>query len=122
MLSSEALVIWMFRIAMKEPIMAASTAIHTVALARLGSTASDLAKEAGSAAIEADGVRLDMARSIERGVGGNRVRNSRCAGGFGYARCLAARRRRARFDGRDHRHARPQCNQGIVAAVEYDPD
>ena len=33
MLSSEALVIWMFRIAMNEPIMAASTAIQTVVLA-----------------------------------------------------------------------------------------
>src|ERR1700722_17822900 len=33
-LSSEALVIWMFRIAMKAPIMAAVTEIQTVALAR----------------------------------------------------------------------------------------
>src|SRR5581483_10448522 len=36
MLSSEALVIWMFRIAMKAPIMAAITEIHTAALARTG--------------------------------------------------------------------------------------
>src|ERR1700686_3931581 len=102
MLSSEALVIWMFRIAMNEPIMAARTAIQTVALARLGSTASDLAGEVGSAAIEADGVRLDMARSIQRRICGNIVGYFRCAGG------LVARRNRARFDGRDHRHARPQ--------------
>ena len=38
-LASEALVIWMFRIAMNEPIMAASTATQTAALARLGSLA-----------------------------------------------------------------------------------
>ena len=44
MLSSEALVIWMFRIAMNEPIMAASTAIQVVALAR-----SDVVGEVGSA-------------------------------------------------------------------------
>src|SRR5471030_2248368 len=73
MLSSEALVIWMFRIAMNEPIMAASTAIQVMTLARLGSIASDLAEEVGSAAIEADGMGLDMARSIERGVCGNRM-------------------------------------------------
>src|SRR5277367_3220965 len=86
MLSSEALVIWMFRIAMNDPIMAASTAIHTVALARSGSTASDPVEEVGSAAIEADGVRLDMARSIEGRIGGNIVRDFRCAGGV---RCAA---------------------------------
>src|SRR3954463_9486288 len=57
MLSSEALVIWMFRIAMNEPIMAASTAIQVVALAR-----SDGAGEAGSADVETDGLGLDMAR------------------------------------------------------------
>src|ERR1700757_5023665 len=36
MSSSEALVIWMFRIAMKAPIIAARMAIHTVGLARSG--------------------------------------------------------------------------------------
>ena len=36
-LSSEALVIWMLRIAMNEPIMAARTAIQVVTLARFGS-------------------------------------------------------------------------------------
>jgi hypothetical protein len=45
MLSSEALVIWMLRIAMNEPIMAAMTATQTAVLARLGSMVarSDLA-------------------------------------------------------------------------------
>ena len=38
-LSSEALVIWMFRIAMNEPIMAARTAIQVRVLARFGSAA-----------------------------------------------------------------------------------
>jgi hypothetical protein len=38
------LVIWMFRIAMNEPIMAASTAIQVVAVAR-----SDVVGEVGSA-------------------------------------------------------------------------
>ena len=56
MLSSEALVIWMFRIAMNEPIMAASTAIQVMTLARSGSAIarSDGARGAGSADIEAD--------------------------------------------------------------------
>ena len=40
MLSSEALVIWMLRIAMNEPIMAARTAIQVAVLARFGSAAS----------------------------------------------------------------------------------
>jgi hypothetical protein len=57
MLSSEALVIWMFRIAMNEPIMAARTAIQVVTLARFGSTVRlDAAREIGSADIEAEGL------------------------------------------------------------------
>src|SRR5246127_1300339 len=63
-LSSDALVIWMFRIAMNEPIMAASTAIQVVALARFGLLAVgiDVAREVGSADIEADRLGFDMAR------------------------------------------------------------
>ncbi len=55
MLSSEALVIWMLRIAMNDPIMAARTATQTAVLARLGSvvTRSGIAMEAGSAGVEA---------------------------------------------------------------------
>ena len=57
MLSSEALVIWMLRIAMNEPIMAAETAIQVVMLARFGSVAGlDAAREVGSADIEAEGL------------------------------------------------------------------
>jgi hypothetical protein len=53
MLSSEALVLWMFRIAMNEPIMAARTAIQVVTLARFGSAiALDVAGEIGSAEID----------------------------------------------------------------------
>src|SRR5580704_15541554 len=65
MLSSEALVIWMLRIAMNEPIMAANTAIQVVMLARFGSIAvrSGPVRELGSADIEADGLRWGMARS-----------------------------------------------------------
>src|SRR5712671_2407520 len=55
-LSSEALVIWMFRIAMNEPIMAARTATQVVTLALLGSDA----REGGS--IEADRLWFDMTR------------------------------------------------------------
>src|SRR6266851_7602115 len=61
-LSNEALVIWMFRIAMNEPIMAASTAIQVVRLARSTDAGSDLAGEVGSADIEADRMGFDMAR------------------------------------------------------------
>src|SRR5262249_58004837 len=64
MLSSEALVIWIFRIAMKAPIIAANTATQIVALARFGSTAARSGVAAGDAAICVDSVRLfDMARS-----------------------------------------------------------
>src|SRR5205085_8100957 len=71
MLSSEALVIWMFRIAMNEPIMAAETAIQVVTLARFGSAIElDAAGDIGSADIEVEGLRFDMARcSRNRRVG-----------------------------------------------------
>ncbi len=62
MLSSEALVIWMFRIAMNEPIMAAITAIQVARLARWTAAELDPAGEVGSVDIEADGTGFDMAR------------------------------------------------------------
>ena len=61
MLSSEALVIWMFRIAMKAPIIAAKTAIQTVALARFGSTATRSGVAADVAGVEIERL-FDMAR------------------------------------------------------------
>src|SRR5712664_2762598 len=71
MLSSEALVIWMFRIAMNQPIMAARTAIQMAALARLGPTVapSDLLPEVRGAGIEADRTRFDMARPSRKHIG-----------------------------------------------------
>ena len=46
MLSSEALVIWMLRIAMKAPIIAAKMEIQTVVLARSGLTGAAAARGA----------------------------------------------------------------------------
>src|SRR3954468_7253340 len=57
-LASEALVIWMFRIAMNEPIMAASTATQTAALARLGSATG---RSGGAAGVESERL-FDMTR------------------------------------------------------------
>src|SRR5580693_5017067 len=72
MLSSEALVIWMFRIAMKAPIMAASTAIQVVRLAR--SEPADRTALGRGASGEADGAGFDMACSLGRPALGNLVR------------------------------------------------
>src|SRR5690242_9851227 len=60
-LSREALVIWMFRIAMNEPIMAASTAIQVARFARLGSPAARSGVAAGVAGVEIERL-FDMAR------------------------------------------------------------
>src|SRR6516162_4712507 len=63
MLSSEALVIWMFRIAMKAPIIAANTAIQIMALARFGSALVRSGVAAGIKRVDAEIERLfDMAR------------------------------------------------------------
>src|SRR5262249_44617981 len=62
-LSSEALVIWMFRIAMKAPIIAANTAIQIVALARFGSAAARSGVAAGVELADVEIERLlDMTR------------------------------------------------------------
>src|SRR5689334_22243511 len=65
MSSSEAVVIWMLRIAMKAPIIAARMAIQTVALARSG-----LARATGAALfgiwLEAERVRALMASPQDR--------------------------------------------------------
>ncbi len=65
-LSSEALVIWILRIAMNEPIIAARTAIQVVRLARFGSAAA----RAGGTGFETARVRCDMARSSNVDVTG----------------------------------------------------
>src|SRR5258708_32058148 len=100
MLSSEALGIWMLRIAMKEPIMAASTAIQTVALARFGSTAvgADRPRE-GSGTDIADVAGFDMALPSERGI--------RYFGyGYGLAGAGLHPSFRFRLDWWNHRHTR----------------
>src|SRR5690349_4924569 len=62
MSSSEALVIWMFRIAMNAPIIAARMAIHTVRLARSGLTGAALR----GICVEAERVRALMASPLDR--------------------------------------------------------
>src|SRR5579859_1483630 len=98
-LSSEALVIWIFRIAMKAPIIAARMAIHTAALARSGFCRDACAAARGTGAGD-ERARALMASPLRAGVGD-----------------LWRRRRlgrillRFRFDGRDDRHARPQLDR-----------
>src|SRR5271170_3057560 len=99
-LSSEALVIWMFRIAMNAPIIAANMEIQTTGLARPGLAAAicvcwPVARVTGVAAERA---RADMASPFGSRVGEFR-RHS-------LPRRLAGARQR--FDGRDHRHAGAQ--------------
>src|SRR6186713_613377 len=89
MLASEALVIWMFRIAMNEPIMAARTAIQVATLARLGSAAARSDVAAGVADVESERL-FDMARPS-----GDELR-FRCGGR------MRGRRGRTCCDGRDH--------------------
>src|SRR5579862_8917128 len=65
MFSSEALVIWIFRIAMNAPIMAAITEIHTVALARSGAGVITAAAVTGRGiADEVERARSDMASPL----------------------------------------------------------
>src|SRR5215510_2048812 len=71
MLSSEALVIWMFRIAMNAPIMAANTAIQVVMLARsalAGAAAAGFGAMRGAGA-EDERARLDMASPLGNSIG-----------------------------------------------------
>src|SRR3954467_10115991 len=113
MLSNEALVIWMFRIAMNEPIMAASTAIQVVRLARSESTAGG-SRERGGAA-EAAMLELDM--SVDSG-GLDRLtcRARRDGGGMRVGLMVSMRfGGLARGNGRHHRHARAE--RDAVGAV-----
>src|SRR6266436_356341 len=105
-LSSEALVIWMFRIAMNAPIIAANTEIQTVRLARSGLAGAlcDGLPAARVTGVEADRARSDMASPLRSCVG-----DFRCHGltrGITWAR--------QRFDGRDHRHAGAEFDRGRV--------
>src|SRR5205085_5098449 len=77
MLSSEALVIWMFRIAMNAPIMAANTEIQTVRLARSGLAGAlcDGLPMASVTGVEGERARSDMASPLGAGVGDFRCRS-----------------------------------------------
>src|SRR5215475_4906827 len=93
-LSSEALVIWMFRMAMNAPIMAAITEIHTKALAR-----SDWGALAGL--MPRAGEKFERVRSAMVSPLGSE---------HGHAGLAAAALRgeaslNLRLNGRDHRHA-----------------
>src|ERR1700755_2174065 len=106
MSSSEALVIWMLRIAMKAPIIAAKMAIHIVALARSG-----LAGATGAAffriCVEAESVRALMASPLERC-------DFRSPG--------VAAVRRLRRDVRNDRHARPQLDRRAILQHDFHRD
>src|SRR3984893_10309582 len=106
MLSSEALVIWMLRIAMNAPIIAASTEIQTWRLARSGLRGAVLGAlaTARGAGVAAETARSDMASPF-----GNRVGD---LGHDGRPRWIIHARQR--FDGREHGHAGAQLHRGAV--------
>src|SRR5580693_8179725 len=110
MLSSDALVIWMFRIDMNEPIIAASTAIQTVMLARFGSALVRVwAAESARADVDMTLSSEDLARRADRSPGGGGDRAALEGLRFG-------------LDGRDHRHAGPQLDASVIVAVQRDLD
>src|ERR1700744_5534965 len=101
MSSSEALVIWILRIAMKAPIMAARTAIQSRVLAR--------SDEAGAgAASDAFAVRVDMTWSSWTSAQSSAIA---LAGG----RCL-------RIDARLNGHSRTQIAGGRAIGIDGDLD
>src|SRR5260221_13368451 len=99
MLSREALVIWIFRIAMKAPINAATRDIHTTGVARSGSRGA--AREAG---VKGERAGADTASPLGS--------NLSHLGFFGRVRgdCSV----RIRPYGRDHRHTVALHNQCIA--------
>src|SRR5262245_5965331 len=106
-LSSEALVIWMFRIAMKAPIMAANTEIQTAVLGRSGLTGAAVTargEEAGDESARSDIASPFSASPIRRGD--RDLRRPVGVRSFG--------RMRQRRDGRDHGHARAQLDRRRV--------
>src|SRR6516164_5718682 len=96
MLSSEALVIWMLRIAMKAPIIAANTAIQTARLVRseLTGAGAAIARGAVCGILRAS---VDMASPLGVGIGDPRG-GKRLVGMVGRQRC----------DRRNDGHARTQ--------------
>src|ERR1700689_2074863 len=94
--SSEALVIWMLRIAMKAPIMHARTAIQSLVLARAGA-APDAAIAFGMAGAS------QTCRLISTFVGGPDATLGRLG-----------------VDARDHRHSGPEVSPVCAIGVEED--
>src|SRR6516164_9226107 len=107
--SRDALVIWMFRIAMNAPIIAANMAIHTVALAR-----SALVAAAGGALLARRVIFVWGERSSVDMTSPRRVLIGEPCRRDGLRGPLLRRLFPAgmRFDGRDHRHARAQLDLG----------
>src|SRR5437868_894796 len=110
MLSSEALVIWMFRIAMNAPIMAAKMATQTMAEARsvwAGSATGALlvARCTGGLLSARSGMTSPLQCELRQtGFGSHLARRGRARGRRGCSFGLNAR---------DHRHARPQLDAGV---------
>src|SRR5581483_11773973 len=107
MLSSEALVIWMFRIAMKAPIIAARTDTHTSALARSGFCGAAVAAARGTLVWD------ERARALMASPPGIGEGDLRAWRGLGDNRLA-----RHGLDGRDHGHTGTQLDG--CAAVERD--
>src|SRR6516162_11377733 len=109
MSSSDALVIWMFRIAMNAPIIAANTAIQIVGLARstlAGAVwAAPTLRDPDTGLVRA---RVDMTSPLRVGVGDPRSSE----------RCRGVTLARHRFNGRDNGHAGAQLDRR--AAFERD--
>src|SRR5271169_3005252 len=107
-LSSEALVIWMFRMAMKAPIMAAITEIQTAALARsgvAGVTATAMLRR-GAVAGEVESAKSDMTSPFVSSLTSLLRNEQRHAGLRAKARRTDGHRLLSSLNGRDHRHAR----------------
>src|ERR1044072_8178551 len=102
MSSSEALVIWMFRIAMKAPIIAARMAIHTIGLARSGLT--------GGAAVFGIWLEAERVRALMTSPRNRRDFRRRFRPGIVVVQLGR--------DVRNDRHARPQRDRR--AALEHD--
>src|SRR5271165_2460051 len=117
-LSSEALVIWMFRMAMNAPIMAAITEIQTTALARsgaAGATATAMLRRTAVAG-EVESARSDMASPFASSLT-SLLRNEQRHAGLCDALRLTQRSLSLlllRLNGRDHRHPRAKLDAGRI--------
>src|SRR5258708_17361463 len=104
--SSDALVIWILRIAMKEPIIAASTAIHVVRLALSEASAGTGATWRGAGILMTfDIFEPSPRQSVDAVLSGG-----------------DARLRQPGIDRGCHRHAGPQIADQRTAGVKADPD